>query len=165
MFKPPAFFESKGVLLLGMGGGYDVFAGIPLFFELRERGVPAVLANLSFAFHLDQKMNPQQETVGSDRTICIRAHHGDHPGGAFAGEQFPANYYPEFQLSQWLQREHKLDVPVCQSSFPPCCSPFVTSRAQTLSICAASAVPSWASRTTPPQWPQLWQSTTLIQSW
>ncbi len=98
-----------------MGGGYDVFAGIPLFFELRERGVPAVLANLSFAYSLDAKMHPQQETIGVDRTICIRAHHSDHPADAFTGNQFPANYYPELQLSQWLHREHKIDAPVCES--------------------------------------------------
>jgi hypothetical protein len=115
MYKPPPFYESKGVLLLGMGGGYDIFAGVPLFFELRERGVPVVLANLSFSYHLDKKMHPQQETVGTDRTVCVRSHHADHPEDAFTGEVFPANYYPEFQLSQWLHKEHKMDAPVCES--------------------------------------------------
>lgn len=100
MFSKPSFFQSdqdvkRPVLLLGMGGGYDIFSGIPIFFELRQDGVPVVLANLSFAYDLDKKQNPKQETIGREKTICIRAHHADHDPATFAGSQFPANYYPE----------------------------------------------------------------------
>lgn len=47
------FFEelegAETVLVAGMGGGYDVFAGIPLYFALRERGKRVHLANLLFS--------------------------------------------------------------------------------------------------------------------
>jgi hypothetical protein len=117
MFQKPPFFQSDKaekapVLLLGMGGGYDVFCGIPLLFELKQDNVPVVLANLSFSFDLDKKQNPMQEKLGSDKTICVRVHWADHDEKVFAGDSFPSNYYPEFQLSCWLHREHGLDLPV-----------------------------------------------------
>lgn len=40
MFVPPFFKllqdKSRNILMAGMGGGYDVFAAIPLYFELKE---------------------------------------------------------------------------------------------------------------------------------
>ena len=39
----------QNVLIAGMGGGFDVFCGLPLYFELRERGVNVHLANLTFS--------------------------------------------------------------------------------------------------------------------
>jgi hypothetical protein len=36
------------VLLLGAGGGYDVLGGVPLFVELRERGIAVDFASVSF---------------------------------------------------------------------------------------------------------------------
>jgi hypothetical protein len=92
MFKRPSFFQcgqadKKAVLLLGMGGGYDVFCGIPILFELQKEGVPVVLANLSFAFELDKKQNAKQDTIGRDRTICIEARSSDHDKKTFAGAE------------------------------------------------------------------------------
>ncbi len=106
------FFLHSAVLLFGIGGGYDVFCGIPLLHELSNEGVPVVLANLSFAFDLDKKQNPKQETIGIEKTICIAAHHADHDENAFSGPDFPANYYPEFQLSQWLKKHKNFDTSV-----------------------------------------------------
>lgn len=42
--------NSKNILLCGMGGGYDIYAGIPLYFTLKNMGKNVVLANLSFSF-------------------------------------------------------------------------------------------------------------------
>jgi hypothetical protein len=30
---------SSGVLIAGAGGGYDIFCGIPVYLELRQRGI------------------------------------------------------------------------------------------------------------------------------
>ena len=46
------FFEelapAKNVLIAGMGGGFDVFAGLPLYVSLKAMGKTVHLANLSF---------------------------------------------------------------------------------------------------------------------
>lgn len=36
----------KNLLIAGMGGGYDIFCGLPIYFELRRLGIKAHLANL-----------------------------------------------------------------------------------------------------------------------
>ena len=41
--------DGASVLIAGMGGGFDVFCGLPIFFELQQRGYTVHLANLSFA--------------------------------------------------------------------------------------------------------------------
>jgi hypothetical protein len=38
------------ILIMGCGGGFDVFAGVPLAFELQGKGCSIVFANLSFSF-------------------------------------------------------------------------------------------------------------------
>ena len=44
-----ALATSHGVLVAGCGGGFDIYAGIPLALALRRRGQRVVLANLSFS--------------------------------------------------------------------------------------------------------------------
>ena len=48
----PPFFErldrAKSVLIAGAGGGFDVFAGLPIYFHLERLGKKVHLANLSF---------------------------------------------------------------------------------------------------------------------
>ena len=49
--RVPFFTEiekAKTVLIAGAGGGFDVFAGLPLYFWLRNAGKKVHLANLSF---------------------------------------------------------------------------------------------------------------------
>lgn len=49
----PAFFtrlcDARRVLIAGAGGGFDVYAGLPLALALRSMGKEVHLANLSFA--------------------------------------------------------------------------------------------------------------------
>jgi hypothetical protein len=40
--------SAERVLIAGAGGGFDVFAGLPLYFALRAAGKQVHLANLSF---------------------------------------------------------------------------------------------------------------------
>ena len=43
---------SRILLIAGMGGGFDVFCGLPIYFELRSRGLNVHLGSLSFSPHL-----------------------------------------------------------------------------------------------------------------
>jgi len=108
------------VLLLGMGGGYDVFSGVPLFFELKERkkadGTPmfgnVVLGNLSFTKSLMQ-IKPGKHIS----PVCIEARYKDfvdigQPNAWDESLGYPMNYYVEFHLSKWFSQVHKLDIPV-----------------------------------------------------
>ncbi|CAN5186986.1 DUF1152 domain-containing protein [soil metagenome] len=82
--------EHKNILLVGAGGGFDVFAGLPLFFALRSAGVNVHLANLSFSFR-----------------------HGGITGAMFgknvvevtARSRGNEYYFPEGYLAQWLSRK------------------------------------------------------------
>jgi hypothetical protein len=40
--------QSRRILIAGAGGGFDVFAGLPLFHALTKAGKHVSLANLSF---------------------------------------------------------------------------------------------------------------------
>jgi hypothetical protein len=39
----------QNILIAGMGGGFDIFCGLPICFALQERGQRVHLANLTFA--------------------------------------------------------------------------------------------------------------------
>jgi len=124
MFTSPIFSQlesnSKNILLLGMGGGYDVFTGIPLYFELKERKKPdgtpmfgnLVLGNLSFT--KDVMKMPIGKQISP---VCLEARYKDYidRGQPFAFDEslkYPNNYFAEFHLSKWFYNIHKADVPV-----------------------------------------------------
>ena len=78
--------QSKTVLLAGAGGGFDVFAGLPLYFWLKRTGKTVHLASLSF----------------TELGFC----EGDRPIPSLLrvtpAASGPSNYFPEVHLSQWL---------------------------------------------------------------
>ncbi len=39
----------ESLLIVGMGGGFDLFCGLPIYFEPRHRGEEASLASFSFS--------------------------------------------------------------------------------------------------------------------
>ena len=41
--------NSKSILIAGMGGGFDIFCGLPIYFELKRQGLNVHLANYSFS--------------------------------------------------------------------------------------------------------------------
>ncbi|KAA3639268.1 MAG: hypothetical protein DWQ02_03995 [Bacteroidetes bacterium] len=45
-----ALKDSQSILLAGAGGGFDIFCGIPLYFNLKQQGKKVTLANLSFTW-------------------------------------------------------------------------------------------------------------------
>lgn len=84
------FFEklehSKNVLIAGAGGGYDVFCGLPLYFNLKSQGKTVHLANLSFA---DVISSTGRKIT--DSLVEIKA----------TTEGY-GSYFPELYLSRWF---------------------------------------------------------------
>ncbi|MEY2689365.1 MAG: hypothetical protein RL375_3564 [Pseudomonadota bacterium] len=87
----------KSVLVTGIGGGYDVFCGLPLYFELRKRGFTVHLANYSFS---DIREHPDGTRL-SPTLVGVRSDHE----GAYA-------YFPEYFLARWLAQTTGEDIPI-----------------------------------------------------
>ena len=78
---------SQSILIAGMGGGFDVYAGLPLYLELEQRGFDVHLANLSFS-DLDDGEELTDTLVGVSADV----------EGVF-------DYFPEYYLAQWFLDE------------------------------------------------------------
>jgi hypothetical protein len=78
--------DVQSVLIAGAGGGFDVFAGLPLYFWLRNMGKNVSLVNLSFS---DLAITDGIRPVPS----LVRV---------LPDTQGPQNYFPELHLAQWL---------------------------------------------------------------
>ncbi|MBL1084341.1 DUF1152 domain-containing protein [Streptomyces actinomycinicus] len=100
----PVFFtrlrEARRVLVAGAGGGFDVYAGLPLALALRAAGKDVHLASLSFAdlYGLDL------DSWVAEDVAAVR------PGTPLRGD-----YFPERSLAQWLQSH---DLPDTVYAFP-----------------------------------------------
>ena len=85
------------VLIAGMGGGFDVFCGLPIYFELLSRGKGVHLA--SFSLSLISRLKGGNRL--SNSLVGITADYGGI-----------ATYFPEFYLSQWFRERRGSDVTV-----------------------------------------------------
>ncbi|PWI14760.1 hypothetical protein DI272_11770 [Streptomyces sp. Act143] len=100
----PALFTrlraARRVLVAGAGGGFDVYAGLPLALALQAAGKEVHLANLSFAdlYGLDQDVWLEPDVA------AVR------PGTAARGD-----YFPERTLARWLDRQ---GLPSTVHAFP-----------------------------------------------
>lgn len=93
----PLLPEGATVLIAGMGGGFDLFCGLPLYFELLQRGYTPHLASLSFAaikeYEDGEWLSPTLVGVG--------------PGlGELSG------YHPERFLARWFRESQGEEVVV-----------------------------------------------------
>ena len=86
---------SQHILIAGMGGGYDVFCGLPLYFELENLGYDVHLASFSFSDIVGLYEGEQltDTLVGVSTDI----------EGIF-------DYFPEYFLSEWFYSERNDDV-------------------------------------------------------
>ncbi|NUS13476.1 MAG: DUF1152 domain-containing protein [Streptomyces sp.] len=90
----PALFarlrDARRVLVAGAGGGFDVYAGLPLALALRTAGREVHLANLSFShlYGLDAGvwLDPDVAAIGPDT-------------------EAPGDYFPERTLARWLDAQ------------------------------------------------------------
>ncbi len=90
------FSASQRVLIAGMGGGYDVVCGLPLFFALESLGCQGHLANFS-----STPLNDIENAAHLTETLVQVTASSDRPG-----------YFPEGWLSRWFQVRYERDVPV-----------------------------------------------------
>ncbi len=85
---PSALENSQCVLVAGAGGGFDVYAGLPIYERLRSLGKRVFLANLSFV-----------SLGGSNAKPLTRALYAVGP--TTTGHEL---YFPERTLAQFLSR-------------------------------------------------------------
>ena len=91
LLEPPLFTrlrDARRILIAGAGGGFDIYAGLPLALALRAAGKEVHLANLSFAdlYGLDP------DVWAAPDVAAIR------PGTAARGD-----YFPERTLARRLE--------------------------------------------------------------
>lgn len=95
----PPFFKRlepcQRIFLVGAGGGFDIFSGLPLFHFLRAMGKEVILGNLSFS-----------DLLGSDGQKLKRNYLKVTPDSVGNDEYFPEKY-----LSRWYA-ERDLEVPI-----------------------------------------------------
>jgi len=98
MFRVPlvnVLESSQNVLVAGAGGGFDVYAGLPLFATLTAAGRKVSLANLSFSYLGGTNAAPLAQGLWRVDPTTF-------------GEQ---QYFPEKYLAEWLaHRGHLSDV-------------------------------------------------------
>lgn len=87
--------DARRVLVAGAGGGFDVYAGVPLALALRAAGKEVHLANLSFA-----------DLYGLDLDVWV-----DHDVAAIRPDTAArGDYFPERTLAQWLAEQDLPDT-------------------------------------------------------
>jgi hypothetical protein len=87
----------KNLLIAGMGGGFDVFCGLPIYFELQQHGINAHLANFSFSDieNVDFGIRLTKTLVGIT----------SEPKRVFP-------YFPEFHLVNWFKEKRNEDLTI-----------------------------------------------------
>jgi hypothetical protein len=78
--------NAQRILLAGAGGGFDIYCGLPLYFDLLEMGKEVYLANLSFADIHGSTGKPLNDFM-VEVTATTR------------GKE---SYFPELHLARWL---------------------------------------------------------------
>lgn len=92
-----------------MGGGYDVFAGLPTYFDFLANGKQPTLANLSFTRELAIKCSFAMDAPYTFAKVSA----ADFKTGVFDETLgFPNNYFPEYHLSNWFRTKRDTALPV-----------------------------------------------------
>jgi len=93
--------DKKNILIAGMGGGFDVYGGLPLYHYLKKIGKRPILANYSFTnlAKLDESFEFKQL---NNFVIGTK--------GVFNEDS--VNYFPEGHLARWMNEKKKLDETV-----------------------------------------------------
>lgn len=92
--------QSKNVLILGMGGGFDIFSGLPIYFTLEKMGVKCHLANFTHT-PWDSVSNFVDPIPMADGCIGVDGNI----------KQSSANF-PEAYLASWFRDYKQQDVKV-----------------------------------------------------
>ena len=103
LLEPPFFTrlrDARRVLVAGAGGGFDVYAGLPLALALRAAGKEVHLANLSFS-----------DLYGLDAGAWV----GDDVAAIRPDTAVRGRYFPEHSLARWLAAHN---LPATVYAFP-----------------------------------------------
>jgi hypothetical protein len=87
----------RNLLIAGMGGGFDIFCGLPIYFELRERGMNVHLANYSFS-----DIEPLKTGIRLTDTLV----------GVNADVTTNQIYFPEWYLAQWFRAKRNEEITI-----------------------------------------------------
>ena len=87
----------RNILIAGMGGGFDVLCGLPIFLELEQLGFDVHLASLSFS---DIAGLTDGDTI-TDTLV-----------GVTTDVQGIFDYFPEYFLAEWFYDERNEDVTI-----------------------------------------------------
>ena len=79
--------SARNVLIAGIGGGFDIFSGLPLYFGLQADGKQVHLANLSFS-----QLPPEPEARLAPAVLTVTA-----------STPRVTTYFPEKHLCQWFR--------------------------------------------------------------
>src|SRR6516162_5123169 len=92
LLEPVLFSRLKQhdrILIAGAGGGFDVYAGLPLAVALRRAGKQVFLANLTFTY------------LGETDADYLAPHLAAITPGTTGADR----YFPERRLAEWLAAE------------------------------------------------------------
>lgn len=87
--------DCKQILIAGMGGGFDVFCGLPIYFELQQQGFNVHLASLTHA-SLKRLRSARRLTP----TLI----------GVMATTESFTPYFPELHLTRWFKNHQNQDM-------------------------------------------------------
>ncbi|HEY1014895.1 MAG TPA: DUF1152 domain-containing protein [Herpetosiphonaceae bacterium] len=113
--------DRSQILLAGMGGGFDVFCGLPIYAELRRRGHSVHLANLSFSEIIGlrdaERLSPTLAAVRADQPWIIPETLPDSwlidpEHGLLEEFRNVQVYFPELHLARWLRRRYGEEIPI-----------------------------------------------------
>lgn len=85
--------DSKNVLIAGIGGGYDIFCGVPLFSALKAEGKQVHLLNFSFT-DLTNARSERKYGIGNLHGFAGKVLHAPNRGDK--------PYFPEGYLAEWI---------------------------------------------------------------
>ena len=94
--------DKKNILIAGIGGGYDVYAGLPLYYALTKLGKNVHLSNYSFTDFKTIGQYAEPEVFDKNPIMM----------GANANINAPCPYYPEGYLSKWFKEKMNQDKTV-----------------------------------------------------
>lgn len=87
----------KNILIAGMGGGFDIFCGLPIYFELKKQGLNAHLANFSFS-------DIENIDFGTRLTNTLV--------GVTSKRERVFPYFPEFHLVNWFKEKQNEEITI-----------------------------------------------------
>jgi len=93
----PQLKTCKNLLIAGMGGGFDIFCSLPIYFELKKHGISAHLANFSFS-----------DIENVDFGICMTK----TLVGITAKPERIFPYFPEFHLVNWFKEKRNEELTI-----------------------------------------------------